>query len=203
MGYYPIMMDLTDKPCLVVGGGKVALRKVKSLLEAGARVTLISPEIDKELAESGIEILQRSFEPGDTLAFKLVFAATDSRELNARISEEAAGAGIPVNVVDDPELCSFIVPAVVRRSDLVISVSTGGKSPALAKKIRKELEEIYGREYSILVDLLGEIRELVKEKYDTQNDRERVFNKLLESGIDELLKQGKEREAREKAFQCI
>lgn len=204
MGYYPILLDLTDKKCLIVGGGDVALRKVGSLIEAGARVTVISPEFAPGIQQMPqVERLHRGFEEGDTSGYAVVFAATDDRDLNRQVSDEAKAAGIPVNVVDDPELCGFIVPAVVRRGDLIIAVSTSGSSPALAKRIRRELEHAYGREYGDLVDLLGSLRDEVKARYATQAEREHVFSKLVDSGILELLREGKREEARKRALQCI
>ena len=204
MGYYPIVMDLTGKKCLVVGGGDVALRKVLSLTEAGAEVTVISPKLVPEIENaSGVRIDKRCWAPGDTAGFVLVFAATDDRSVNHAISDEAKHAAIPVNVVDDPELCSFIVPASVKRGDLLISVTTGGKSPLLSKRIRRELEATYGPAYAQFVDLLGELRETVKEKHPSSKGREAVFSKLIDCGILELLSLGETEQARKKALECI
>ena len=204
MAYYPIAMDLTDKTCLIVGGGEVAFRKAVSLREAGARVTIISPEADPRLASlDGVEIIGRAFQPGDTAEHTLVFAATDDQSINSAVSREAVQHGIPVNVVDDPDLCSFIVPACVRRGDLLLAVSTSGKSPALSKRIRIELESRYGPEYADFVNLLGELRDEVKAKYPSQADREEVFNRLVDSGILQLFRQGKKNEAQKKARKLI
>lgn len=204
MEYYPIILDLTNKKCLIVGGGEVALRKAESLLDAGASVCVISPDIDSRIESLGkVEIVRRSYQTGDIDGCALVFAATDDRPLNMSISSEAAGKGILSNVVDDPELCSFIVPSIMRRGDLMIAISTGGKSPSLSKRIRKELEQAYAQEYAELLDILGQMRPLVKEKYVSQAEREAVFSRLLEYGILELLQDGKIDEARERALQCI
>jgi len=203
MAYYPIAIDLTDKPCLIVGGGEVALRKAQALLEAGARVTVIAPEVIPELAGLGVNIVTRPYEAGDAEGHALVFAATGDRATNAAISSEAAAACVPVNVVDDPELCTFIVPSVVRRGDLILAVTTSGKSPALSKKIRREIESKYGPEYAELVDLMGKLRDEVKANYASQDEREAVFSRLLDSGILELLRDGKHNEALERARQCI
>ena len=204
MGYYPIAVDLTDRKCLIIGGGVVALRKAQSLLEAGARVTVIAPEVDAAFEKlSEVEVMRRDYKSGDVSGHTLVFAATNNRNLNDLIAKEAMQSSVHVNVVDDPELCSFIVPSLIRRGNLLIAISTSGKSPALSKKIRRELEDLYGEEYAVFVDLLGEMRELVKSKYKSQPEREAVFNKLLNSGIIELIREGKMEEARERALQCI
>jgi precorrin-2 dehydrogenase/sirohydrochlorin ferrochelatase len=204
MGYYPIIIDLTGKKCLIVGGGQVALRKAVSLREAGAAVTIVSPDICAELENlDGVQLYWRAYEPGDVTGCALVFAATDDKSLNAAVSNEAARHNIPVNVVDDPELCSFIVPATCRRGNLMVSVTTSGKSPALSKHIRKELERIYGPEYEAFVNVLGEVREQVKSHYSSQAEREAAFSRLIESGILELLKDGQCEQAREMAQRCI
>lgn len=204
MGYYPIFMDLTGSKCLIVGGGEVALRKAQSLAEAGAHVTVIAPEVHARLAElENVTVEQRVWRVGDAAGYALVFAATSDRVLNQAVSEEAQGNGTPVNVVDDPELCSFIVPACVRRGDLVIAISTSGASPMLSKRIRRELETHYGPEYAEFVALLGELREEVKRKYSVQQEREAAFDRLVNGGILELLTEGKSDQARKKALECI
>jgi len=204
MGYYPIVMDLTGRKCLVVGGGEVALRKVKSLVESGAEVTVIAPDVAPEIAGlDGVRVEPRSWQDGDTAGYTLVFAATNDRSLNIAVSEEAEANGTPVNVVDDPDLCSFIVPAAVKRGDLLIAVTTGGKSPILSKLIRQELEKAYGPEYTEFVELLGDMRHQVKRKYTEQSDREAAFNRLVNCGILELLKAGEREQARKKALECI
>lgn len=204
MGYYPIAVDLTDRGCLVVGGGEVALRKVQALVAAGARVTVVAPEIDPRIgAIEGVRVILRAYRRGDMEGCALTFAATDDHAVNSAVSEEARERGAHVNVVDEPALCSFIVPAVVRRGDLMIAVTTSGKSPALSKRLRGELESLYGEEYAAYLDLLGEMRGITKERYALQADREAAFRRLLESGILELLREGRAEEAREKALQCI
>ncbi len=159
---YHISLSIHGQLCVVVGGGKVAERKTLSLLEAKAAVRLISPQLTGTLhelaAEDRITWQARSFQPGDLAGALLVFAATDSTAVNAAVAQEAAAAGQLVNVADAPELCSFQVPALVRQGDLSIAISTNGKSPALAARIRKRLESDYGPEYAVLLDLLGRIR---------------------------------------------
>jgi len=204
MAYYPIIMDITGRKCLIVGGGEVALRKAQSLVEAGAEVTIIAPKVNSSLRELGnVRIEERCWREGDTSGYTLVFAATGDRAVNQAVSDEAERNAIPVNVVDDPELCSFIVPACVRRGDLLIAITTSGASPMLSKRIRIELEERYGPEYAEFVRLLGELRDVVKRKYTEQQDRETAFDRLVNCGILELLSAGKREEAGKKAFDCI
>lgn len=204
MSYYPISLDLTDAKCLVIGGGEVAVRKVTALAEAGARATVIAPEIDPRIeAISGVEIVRRGYDKGDLSGHVLIFAATDDTSLNAEIYREASEHGILVNSVDDPEHCSFIVPSVLRRGDLTIAVSTSGRSPGLSRKLRRELEEVFGPEYADYVRLLGEMRSKVKARYASQSDREAAFMRMLDGGILELLREGKADEARQRALECI
>ena len=204
MGYYPIAVDLAGKRCLIVGGGEVALRKARSLVEAGAGVAVIAREPDPRFAEmESVEVAARGYASGDVSGCALVFAATDDRNVNAQVAEDATRCGALVNVADDPELCSFIAPAVVRRGGLMIAVTTSSKSPALSRRIRMEIEERYGPEYAAFVELLGEMRDRVKAAYRTQEEREAAFGRLLDCGILELLREGKLDEAREKALRCI
>lgn len=204
MDYYPIAVDLGGKKCLIVGGGEVALRKARSLIDAGARVTVIAPQVDPRLAAmEGVEVIEREYRQGDAAGCALVFAATDDRPVNSLVAEDANRDGALVNVVDDPDLCSFIAPAVVRRGDLLIAVTTSGKSPALSHRIRMEIEERYGPEYAAFVDLLGGLRDVVKAAHESREERELAFNRLLDCGILELIREGRILEAREKALECI
>ncbi|MGQ9455587.1 MAG: precorrin-2 dehydrogenase/sirohydrochlorin ferrochelatase family protein [Armatimonadota bacterium] len=204
MSYYPVVLDLTGKRCLVVGGGQVASRKVRSLVDAGALVRVVAREITPELNDvSGIELCIRDYEPGDARGFTLVFAATDNRELNRRVYEDAVECGALVNVVDDPELCSFITPAVVRRGPLMIAVTTCGRGPALSRKIREELEVRYGPEYAGLAELLGELRSTARSVCASQKRREQAFRRIVESDILELIRDGRISKARQKALEYL
>lgn len=189
---YPISLNISGQLCIIIGGGKVAERKVLSLLEARARVRLISPQLTgrlRELADSGqIDWLPRCFQPGDLVDALLVFAATDSAQINEAVAQEAAGK--LVNIADAPEHSSFHVPAVVRQGDLSIAVSTNGKSPALAARIRKQLEADYGPEYAVLLDLLGRIREQTLAGTADGLARRNLFENLLHEDILRWIKTG-------------
>lgn len=205
--YYPIFLNLKHKLCVVVGGGGVAERKVKSLLACSAKVLVVSPDLDQELQELHqkglIQYRQGSFSSEDFLGAFLVIGATDSRQTNSEITKQARKQGILVNIVDSPDECDFIVPATVERGELVISISTGGKSPALARKIRQELEEKYGEEYAEFLDIMGELREVIKKKIPDQPQRERVFQSLIESDIIQLIKMGQKEQGRKRARELI
>ena len=166
--YYPIMLKLRGKRCVVVGGGEVAERKVQAMLECGASVCVVSPELSeglRALADEGqIEVTARRYRRGDLKGAVLAVAAVDDPEVNKRVFREGERRGVPVNVVDDPENSSFIVPSILRRGDLLIAVSTSGRSPALARKIRQDLEESYGAEYAALVLLISEVRSDLKQR---------------------------------------
>lgn len=165
MRHYPICLDISGKRCVVVGGGNVAERKVRRLLACGARVEVVGNTLTSVLAawkgQGKIVHLEGGYEDSCLAGAALVIGATDSEGVNGRIAADARNRGIPVNIVDNPALCDFILPSVVERGDLLIAVSTGGKSPALAAKLREELEEVYGPEYAVLVEILGELRERV------------------------------------------
>lgn len=167
-GYYPISLNINHRRCVVVGGGQVAQRKVKALLEHGAIVAVISPTICPELerlaGRGTIKVLPRSYQPGDLEGAFLAIAATAETDINRKVAEEAKRRGILVNVVDDPKHSDFIAPAYLHRGDLTIAISTAGRSPALARKIRTRLEENFGKEYTSLVGLINEVRSELKQE---------------------------------------
>ncbi len=155
---YPIFLDLSSRRCVVVGGGEVANRKARKLLQARARVVVISPEIGAELESVAVEIHRRPYREGDLEGAYLAFAATNSREVNAAVAREARGRGVPVNVADEPSEGDFALPSTLRRGRLQVAVSTGGASPTLARRIREELEEAFGPEWAGIVEELNAAR---------------------------------------------
>jgi precorrin-2 dehydrogenase / sirohydrochlorin ferrochelatase len=155
---YPIFLDLSGRRCVVVGGGEVASRKARKLLQARARVVVISPEISAELESVAVEVYRRAYVEGDLEGASLVFAATDSREVNAAVAREARERGIPVNVADEPSGGDFALPSTLRRGRLQVAISTGGASPVLARRIRHELEVVFGPEWAGIVEELGAAR---------------------------------------------
>lgn len=193
MQYYPVFLDLNTHPCLVIGGGLVAERKVESLLQARGQVTVISPALTPRLqswaADHAITVHERLYRPGDLSGFALVFAATDDEELHRQVAAEARAAGVFLNVVDRPALCSFIVPAVISQGDLTLAISTGGASPALAKKIRLTLEQSFGPEYDVALRLLARVREWVAQSGLTTEERQRLFTALVDSPLLDYLRE--------------
>jgi siroheme synthase-like protein len=166
--YYPIFLNICGKRCVVVGGGRIALRKVKLLLEHSGKVEVISPTICPELdllAQNGsIKVIDKNYQPELLEGAFIALAATDDARINERVVEAGRKQGILVNVVDNPEQSDFIIPSSFRRGDITIAISTMGKSPALAKKIRAQLEQSFGSEYALLVELIGEVRTELKER---------------------------------------
>ena len=199
MRYYPISLNIQGKRCVVVGGGSVALRKVKMLLECGAKVSVISPTLDPDLAElfeeKSIDVIQRNYERGDLKGAAVVVSATDTKEINHKVAEEAKRAGALVNVADDPEPSDFIVPSFLRRGDLTIAVSTGGKSPAIARKVRMRLEEDFGQEYATLLSLTEDVRATLK-KNGTHVDSEAWQEALDLDLLVQLVKAGQHEEVK-------
>jgi len=187
--YYPLFADLKGKCVLVVGGGKVAERKVMRLLEAGAQVTLVSPEVtptlERLMQQGKIHHKSRSFKEKDIHGAWLVVAATDNRSVQKEVHALANEKQVFCNVVDQPEYCTFIVPSEIRRGDLSIAISTGGKSPALAKALRRKFEQEIGEEFGEYLDLLGQLREFVKKKESSHDKRHQTLAALGDlEGLD-------------------
>jgi siroheme synthase-like protein len=191
MKTYPLFALIDGSPVLVVGGGAVGERKVLDLLAAGALVTVASPQVTPvlaNLAEQGaIRHLAQEFFPELVEGMALVVGATDDLEVNAAISAAARSRGIFVNIVDQPELCTFIVPAQVKRGDLTIAVSTGGASPALARKIRERLEEVFGPEYGPYLELLQQVRQRLLAVRRGHPDNARIFSRLVAAPLPQVL----------------
>lgn len=189
MKYYPIFLDIRDKKCVIVGGGEVAARKAERLLDCGAKVFVISPKLSPEIAalkEKNMICHIAAQYAGDLInEAALIIGATDDEETNAQISRDARSKGIPVNIVDDPQKCDFILPAVVQRGDLTITIGTGGKSPALARHLREELEAKYGPEFEIFLNVLGGLRVKMAKNAGVGKD---WFDALIRAGILESIK---------------
>ena len=190
---YPVFLQLEDKVALVIGGGKVAQRKVETLLDCGASIRIVSRVLTDKLKEMidndkvrflGEEMLDKFLD--DVF---IVIAATDDKELNSRVSEIARRRGLLVNAVDQPADCNFIVPSIVRKGDLTIAISTSGKSPALAKKIRKEIEGQFGNEYESFLNLMGVLRKEILEMGFSQKENSRIFHEIVYGGIIEAIAQ--------------
>jgi precorrin-2 dehydrogenase len=181
--YYMACLDLEGRSCLVVGGGRIGLEKTRGLLECGALVTVVAPEIAPELLELGVECLARRYRAADLDGRFLVVAATSIRSLNQRVYEEAEARSLLCNVVDVPDLCSFILPAVHRQDPIAIAVSTGGASPALAQRIRDEIAGVIGPEYAQLAERLRELRPWAKAHLPTYEERRRFFADLVSSEL--------------------
>jgi uroporphyrin-III C-methyltransferase/precorrin-2 dehydrogenase/sirohydrochlorin ferrochelatase len=199
MDFLPIFLDVRQKTALVVGGGDVAARKVALLLQANANVRVISPDLCrnlKELLDQGaIEHEEREYREGDLDNCALVYAATDSSEVNRKVSDAAQERQLPVNVVDQPELCSFIMPSIVDRSPMVVAVSTGGSSPVLARLMRSRLESLIPAGYGRLADLAKRFRDRVKQRFSDPRDRKIFWENVLRSGVAERVFSGHDQEA--------
>lgn len=192
MRYYPIYLDIKDRNCLVVGGGSVGTRKVETLLECGAKVTVVSidaAETLKRLSDRGvIQLNERAFQFDDLDNMFLVIGATDNEALNFKIHAAAGRRGVLCNIADRPEACNFILPSIVNRGDLIIAISTSGKSPAFAKKLRKQLEAQFGNEYAEFLDLMGAIRKKLLSKDHEPEAHKHLFEQLIERDLVQMLK---------------
>jgi precorrin-2 dehydrogenase/sirohydrochlorin ferrochelatase len=205
MTHYPLTLVDPDTHAIVIGGGAVATRKVHGLLDAGARVTVIAPQLDAELEELAraerIAVIRRPYQEGDLHEARLVIAATDDAQVNQAVYTEARARGILVNVVDDPAHCTFHVPAIVRRGDIAIAISTGGASPALAKHLREQIEKLIGDEYAQLAALLAELRPHVQARVSRAH-REALWHALIDAVLP-LLREGRAEEARVRAENLV
>lgn len=192
--YYPIFLDLKGKKAVVVGGGVVAQRKIDTLLEHGAEVSVISKaltaDLDEEVRAGRIRLLGEEFQETHLDGVFMVIAATDDTDLNRRVSRAAQKRGLLVNAVDQPDDCNFIVPSSLKRGDLRIAVSTSGKSPALARKVRVELESHFGPEYELFLNLMGRVRKEILARGLSQKENSRTFRELVDSSILEAIGRG-------------
>lgn len=204
MKYYPILLNIQGKKCVVVGGGNVAWRKVCSLKESGAKVTVVSPEFCHELEkETGIERVKQKYDEVFLEGALVVVASTDDEEVNKKIYYDSVKRGILVNVVDRPEFCSFIVPSTIIRGDFCISISTGGSSPALARNIRECLENQFGDEYSEFTKLLSEMRGKIISEIKEESIRRDILQRIAGFDVLQIVKEKGVSEAKKKIIEII
>ena len=205
MAYYPIFLELKDRRCLVVGGGTIAQRKIEGLLAAGASVTVIAPtltqELQRSLATGEIACLQREYEEGDIKDYELCMVATDDGAVNAQLFAEGKSHGVWVNASDDPVNCDFILPAVIRRGAITVAASTGGTSPALARRLREELEAYLTEEMPALADLLAEVRRDLRSRNITPDQE--VWQDAIDEELRVLLAQRKYRQAKTRLLKAL
>ncbi len=195
MNYFPIQLDIRDRRCLVVGGGGVGTRKARSLIACGGRVTVVSPTATGELqdlaATGALTLVQREYAGDDLQGMFLVMGATDDEMLNRRIRTDAGRLRILCNIADRPEQCDFILPAVIERGDLVVTVSTSGRSPALAKKLRQDLQAQFGDEYTVFLDLMGAIRKRLLAEAHAPEAHKPIFERLVHSDMLAWIREGR------------
>lgn len=196
MDYFPVFLDLKNRLCLLVGGGEVATRKGRMLAKAGARLRIVAPEISAELRELAIknngELHERDYQSDDLQDCVLVIAATDIELLNEQISADAQALHLPVNVVDTPALCTYITPAIIDRSPLVIAVSSGGEAPVLARLVRAKLEAFIPASYGKLAQIASQWRDRIKTRFSDGDNRRKFWEKILQGPAAELMMNGQE-----------
>ncbi len=187
MKYYPICLDISKRRCVVIGGGDVAERKVTRLLEYEANVVVVGKTLTRKLEalknKGEIDHIASDYRKEYVRNASLVIGATDSDNVNERIYRDARKRGILVNIADDPDRCDFILPSLFQQGDLQIAISTGGKSPALAKRLREKMEENYGPEYKTFLDIMGAVREKVIARGHPHEENKRLFESLINSDI--------------------
>jgi precorrin-2 dehydrogenase / sirohydrochlorin ferrochelatase len=199
--YYPIYLDIENRNVIIIGGGNVCARKAETMMKYGARVTVVSPEFTGEIEgwarEGCLALKRKTYDASDLEDANIVIASTDDQRVNEQIAADCRARRIPVNVVDVTPLCEFIVPAIIESGSIQIAVSTGGKSPALARTLKEDLQRTIGPEYAEVNDVLGTLRDEAKRVLPTDVDRKRFFDGIIAQGILDMLRQGKRREAYE------
>jgi precorrin-2 dehydrogenase/sirohydrochlorin ferrochelatase len=205
MGYYPIFMVMDGRPCLVVGGGEVARRKVEGLLAAGACVTVVSPHLTPELTtlrdDGRIAHVEREYREGDLEGFEMCMVATDDGAVNAAVAREGKSRRVWVNASDDPPNCDFILPSVIRRGEVVVAASTGGASPALARRLREELEAYLSEDFEALAKLLAEVRQELRAR-NVALDPE-TWQRAIDGQLRVLLAQRRYGQAKARLLQSL
>jgi len=201
---YPANLKIEGRPCVIIGGGRVASRKAAALLECGARLKVVSPELDPGFGDPGaFEHVARPYEPGDLEGAFLAIAATDDEAVNRAVEEEARALQLLLNVVDKPEQCNFYVPSSVKRGELMLTVSTGGQLPALSKRLRRQLEEEFPGEWAPALELLGEARGQVISRISDEEKKKECLTELAALDLIPLLRDGGEFAARSEIERCI
>lgn len=205
--YLPISLDISNKKCIVIGGGRIATRKIESLKATDADIIVISPYVTDELAamadKGSVTHQDRIYRDGDLDGATLAIAATNDSVVNQAVYDEATKRGVLINVVDTPELCSFIVPATVRRGDLTVSVSTNGKSPAVARRIREKIEDTIGPEYESYLNMMDKLRSTVRSDGRDSNSAHKAYRRFFDSDILELIREGDMAQAEERLKSCM
>jgi siroheme synthase-like protein len=197
--YYPIYLDIEERAVLIIGGGEVCARKAETMMKYGGRVTIASPaftdEIEQWAVDGRVVLRRKLYDESDLDGASIVIASTDDPCVNARIARDCRRRKIPVNVVDVTHLCEFIVPAIVEVGSIQIAISTGGKSPALARTLKEDLKKFIGAEYAEVNEVMGTLRAGAKKTLPTDVDRKRFFDGIIAAGILEMLRSGRRREA--------
>ena len=205
--YYPVYIQMKDQPCTVIGGGKIAEGKVEGLLAVEAIVKIISPELTPRLQELAqqkhITYIPRAYQPGDLTGAFMVICATDLAEINHQVWQEASANRQLVNVVDDTPRCNFIAPSILRKGDLTIAISTSGKAPALAIRLKERFQREIGPEYERFLELAGELREPLAQHVPDFETRKALWYELVDSEILGFLARGDESSAREMISQVV
>ncbi len=205
MRYYPVFLDIAGKPVVVIGGGNIAHQKVVGLLKASAELTVVSPDLNQEMASLAaggrFRHVERDYEPGDLEGYLLAFVATDDRSVNATVAAEGKERRVWVNAVDDPPYCDFIMPGIAQQGNLIVAVSTSGTSPAMARKMREEIETFLTEDYALMLELAAEVRAELREKGMLVDSE--VWNKALDNDLRRLLAEGKRAEAKERLLRSL
>jgi siroheme synthase-like protein len=205
MRYYPVFLDIAGRPAVVIGGGEVALRKVEGLLDAGAQVTLVSPALHpglKALVAAGrVRHIAREYRPGDLDGQVLAIVGTDDPAVNAAVASAGKQRGVWVNAVDDPANCDFIMPSIVQRGNIILAVSSSAGSPAMARKLREDLEEFLTEDYALMLDLVARVRQELRDRGVTVEPD--VWNAALDVEVKRLLGQGHLDEAKQRLLRSL
>ena len=205
MRYYPVFLDIAGKPVIVIGGGSIAHQKVVGLLKAGADVTVVSPQLNEEMASLAMagrfNHIERDYEPGNLEGYVLAFVATDDRSVNATVAAEGKERRVWVNAVDDPPYCDFIMPGIAQQGDLIVAVSTSGTSPAMARKMREEIEAFLTEDWALMLELAAEVRGELRERGILVDSE--VWNRALDADLRQLLAEGRRPEAKKRLLRSL